>query len=472
MSTPAIEIRLLGELAIVRDGRPLELPASKRTRALLGYLAATGKPHLRSQLCDLLWEGPDDPRAALRWSLAKLRPLLDEEGARRLLADRERVALEPAGAEIDLVAARAEAGSDPAAGDLAALRRAAARFRGEFLDGLELPDCFRYHQWCAGEREASRALLSRVLQALVARLQASPGEALAYARQWVAADPLREVAHAALIRCLGAAGRVRDALDQYEACVRLLAETGARPSAETEDARRALGRPAPVVAGRVASAPATPAPAAIPLVGRGPEWAALAEMAALAASGRGRQLALVTGEPGIGKTRLLDALAEEVQRRGGRVLRGRAFEAEAVRPYGPWIDALRSLPLGEAAAGLGADLAPLLPEVAPGAAGAGDRNRLFDAVVALLRRLAQAAPPLAVIIDDLHWLDEASLALLHYAARALEGSAVLLAGAARAGELFDNPAALRLTRALAREGRHRELPLGALDADDTARLAR
>ena len=62
----ALEIRLLGELAVVRDGRVAPLPASRRTRALLGYLAATARPHLRSHLCDLLWEGPDDPRAALR----------------------------------------------------------------------------------------------------------------------------------------------------------------------------------------------------------------------------------------------------------------------------------------------------------------------------------------------------------------------------------------------------------------------
>src|SRR6185369_7883869 len=115
--------------------------------------------------CDLLWEGPDDPRAALRWSLAKLRPLVDDEGAPRLVADRERVALDAHGALIDVAAVRAEVGADPATADLATLRRAAARFHGEFLDGLELPDCFRYHQWCAAEREACRTLRGAILQA-------------------------------------------------------------------------------------------------------------------------------------------------------------------------------------------------------------------------------------------------------------------------------------------------------------------
>jgi hypothetical protein len=60
-----VQIRLLGELEVVRDGHRLPLPASKRSRALLGYLVATGRPHLRSHLCDPLWDSPDDPRAAL-----------------------------------------------------------------------------------------------------------------------------------------------------------------------------------------------------------------------------------------------------------------------------------------------------------------------------------------------------------------------------------------------------------------------
>jgi DNA-binding SARP family transcriptional activator len=468
VSDTPLEIRLLGELAVVRGGRALDLPPSKRTRALLGYLTATARPHLRSQLCDLLWEGPDDPRAALRWSLAKLRPLLDDAGGRRLAADRERVALEARGALIDVAAVRGEAGPDPASADLSTLRRAAARFRGEFLDGLELPDCFRYQQWCAAEREACRTLRGAILQALVARVP-SPEEALSHAREWVAADPLREAAHAALMRSLGAAGRVREALAQYDACVRLLAEVGARPSAGLEQARRALGRPAAGKAPAAAQPPPGPSGEA-PLVGRRDERAQLQALARAAAEGRERRLALVTGEPGIGKTRLLDALAEEVARLGGRVMRGRAFEAEAVRPYGAWIDALRSLPVAESAAGLAADLAPLLPELDPSAPAGGDRNRLFDAVVALLRRLAGERPPLAVVIDDVHWLDEASLALIHFAARALEGEKVLLAGAARPGEMFDNPPALRLSRALAREGRLREVPLSPLDADDTVRL--
>src|SRR5580704_5700443 len=79
----SLEIRLLGELELLRAGRPQALPSSRKTRALIGYLVATHRPQLRERLCDLLWDGPDDPRAGLRWSLTKIRPLLDDGASRR-----------------------------------------------------------------------------------------------------------------------------------------------------------------------------------------------------------------------------------------------------------------------------------------------------------------------------------------------------------------------------------------------------
>jgi DNA-binding SARP family transcriptional activator len=82
-------MRLLGDIEVRRgDGPALPLPPSRRTRALLGYLAATGTPQSRSALCDLLWDGPDDPRAALRWSLTKLRVVVNDETACRPIATR------------------------------------------------------------------------------------------------------------------------------------------------------------------------------------------------------------------------------------------------------------------------------------------------------------------------------------------------------------------------------------------------
>lgn len=209
MDTPGLEIHLLGELEARRAGKALPLPASKRTRALLGYLVVTGQPHSRAHLCDLLWESPDDPRAALRWSLAKLRPLLDEPDARRIVADRERVCFEPAGARVDWVLVRASLAGGVQRVSEEELRGVAAAFRGEFLEGLELPDCHRYHLWYLAEREAVRAVRVSVLAALVERLRTQPEAALPFARELLGVDPLSEAAHIKVVRILAELGRTR-----------------------------------------------------------------------------------------------------------------------------------------------------------------------------------------------------------------------------------------------------------------------
>ena len=73
-----LHISVLGELKVAHDGRSMPLPASKKTRALLGYLAVVGRPVTRANLCDMFWEGPDDPRANLRWSLHKIREITND----------------------------------------------------------------------------------------------------------------------------------------------------------------------------------------------------------------------------------------------------------------------------------------------------------------------------------------------------------------------------------------------------------
>src|ERR1700744_359351 len=86
----SLELRLLGPMTLMRAGIAIPLPASKKTRALLAYLAASDRPLRRDHLCELLWELPDDPRGALRWSLSKLRGLIGES----LIADADTVRLD------------------------------------------------------------------------------------------------------------------------------------------------------------------------------------------------------------------------------------------------------------------------------------------------------------------------------------------------------------------------------------------
>lgn len=243
MTPHRLTLRLLGEMELARDGRGLTLPASKKTRALLAYLAATGKTHRRDRLCALFWDVPDDPRGALRWSLSKLRALVDEPERPRIVAEREHVGLDAADIDIDLVAARRTL-DDPAAG-VAALATLADRFRGDFLEGLDLANCPEFAAWCAAEREEARALHRRVLAALVSRLEAQPAEALPHARRLAAVDPDNVEAHATLLRLLAAAGRLREAEDQFAASQKILAEASANSAAALAEAWRRIGRAEP-----------------------------------------------------------------------------------------------------------------------------------------------------------------------------------------------------------------------------------
>ncbi|HTD05324.1 ATP-binding protein, partial [Undibacterium sp.] len=147
-------------------------------------------------------------------------------------------------------------------------------------------------------------------------------------------------------------------------------------------------------------------------------------------------------------------------------------EAEMMRPYGIWIDALRPLTSDMPPGFALRDLEPLLPAAAAdtGQNIPGDRGRLFSASAALLKHAA-ARQPLVLILDDLQWLDEGSCALLHYLVRSVEpGMRLLLAGAARQGEIDDNPWAKGLLQSLAREHRLHICQLTPLGQSEVAVL--
>jgi DNA-binding SARP family transcriptional activator/tetratricopeptide (TPR) repeat protein len=465
--TASLEIRLLGEVEIVRGGKVAPLPASKKTRALLGYLVIEqGRPQLRSRLCELFWDGPEDPRAALRWSLTKLRPLVDDATTHRLTTDREHVAFAPCGALVDIYGLEGDRRSLSSA-PLERLLEVARAFRGELLEGLDLPQCYRYHEWCVAQREDFRRLRGEVLATLAERLKDAPEKALVHARARVAIEPLSEAAHIVVMHLLAGMGRTADALKQYETCRRILeTQLGRSASKELEVARAMLGSPhhsawtppvRPLGEGSRAR-----------LVGRIAEREAIASAVRAAAGGASRQVLMFAGEPGIGKTCLLEEVAAQASTIGGSALFGRAFEAEMICPYGPWTDALRSTPPIRFDSVRAADLAPLLPELGSVQRDI-DRNRLFDSVSKWLAHRATSGP-LVVVLDDLQWFDEASVALLHYAARALIDSRVLIACAGRAWELEANRPVRALLWNLARDKRLLRLELGPLDAAATSEL--
>ncbi|MBS3647302.1 alpha/beta fold hydrolase [Pseudaminobacter sp. 19-2017] len=175
-----IAIRVLGDFSVTRDGSEAPLPQSRKTRALLAYLAVVNKPQRRERLCELFWDVPDDPRGALRWSLSKLRPIVNADGVERLDADRNYVQLKSSGLELDYDLVRGL--SADSIGELATerLESIAAAFTGPFLADLSLPRCSAFEAWrayCANDAEVVRL---KTLRTLLDRLANEPERALAH----------------------------------------------------------------------------------------------------------------------------------------------------------------------------------------------------------------------------------------------------------------------------------------------------
>jgi DNA-binding SARP family transcriptional activator len=478
--TGMLTIRLLGEMELLRGGVRLPLPPSKKTRALLAYLLVTGRPHRRERLCSLLWEIPDDPRGALRWSLSRLRPLVDEPDRKRIIADRDTVGFDASDVGVDMFEAARIIDASPANASTSELARTLGEMRGEFLEGLDLPDYYDFRMWCVGERERARAMQIALARELLARNADRPEEALPFARILVRADPFDAGAHARFIRLLGRTGRTREAAEHREAAQRLGEEIGADGMREIDAAwaevaagaveRTRLDRP-DLPTAEATVRPHAPKPAEqgadSGLVGRHAERRTLAAALEQIVAERRQRGILLLGEPGIGKSRLLDEMVELVRRRRGTVLSGSAYEVERSRPYGPWIDALRRLPAGSVGGALAPDLAPLLPELGRAPEEEQSRDRLFGAVVEVLAARAHSAPPVLLALDDVHWLDDASGALLHYVVRLSRHRPLLVLLAAREGELADNPSAAAVIRSLRREGLVDEMSIEPLDREQT-----
>ncbi len=455
-----LELNFLGELRVVRNGDPQALPPSKKTRALLAYLALQPRPFRREHLCELLWEVPDDPRGSLRWSLSKLRRLVDEDGRPRIVADRASVAFDAGDVAIDSLALTRLARDGLADASLDTLEQAAARFRGELLEGLDLSGFGNFHAWCMAERQQVAQARSALLAALIERLTDDPERALPHARALVAESPYDEAARARLIRLLVSLRRGQEAEQQYHLGRRVLEEAGIESSGALYASFRgaASSRGGPASTSAPGGDPGRPVSG--PLVGRDAELRQLHDAFARV-SGRGRaELLLVRGEPGMGKTRLLETLKPLAAEAGALVLEASAFESEAIRPFALWIDALRRL---------GGDTEAPVFASATGSAAADNRDRLFGALRDLVTAHARERPVM-LVLDDVQWCDESSAAALHYVARMNRDAPLFGVLAGRVGELDDNAAVQQALRGLRRDGLLEELRLGGLGEDDIRAL--
>ncbi|HVM95913.1 MAG TPA: ATP-binding protein, partial [Candidatus Acidoferrales bacterium] len=225
-----------------------------------------------------------------------------------------------------------------------------------------------------------------------------------------------------------------------------------------------------------ASAPLIKRPCSSTFVGRAREIELLDHALVAARRGRG-SLFVVTGEPGIGKTRLATEFEERCDERGALAIWGRCWEAGGAPAFWPWTQIMRACfrlaPQVTGPFGLKDQLEVLLAEgphhdtsSAP-VDSEPSRFRLFDAAGRFLQAVARMQP-LVLLLDDIHTADVPSLQLLSFLARDLNASAILIIATCREAEMQRQPDRTGFFQALARDGRR--VALRGLERDEVASL--
>lgn len=476
-----LRVSILGPLGVRTDDADLDVGGAKQQLVLAALVLARGNVVSTDRLVELIWGAhpPSKPYVTLRAYISHLRRILEPEqtAGRRsgvLVTRSPGYALEIDPAAVDafefedrLGAARTLLDQRRVDEATAEVEAAMKLWRSQDLADSPL-DSF------GAERD--RLLELRQHASILwfdCRLASGHhAESIPDLRVLVEADPLRERPRAQLMLALYRAGRSAEALEVYQTGYRASVEaTGLDPAPSLKELEARILRNDPDLDW---VAPGADSPAAA-VVGRSIEARELLD--ALAAPNG--ELVLVTGEAGIGKSHLLDFLAERAGAAAMTVAWGVGHPGHRSLTLAPWRAILSGL-LAEIDDDLlralgrrrGAELAHLLPEITERIGieptPTGDESSLHDAVADLLRRL-MARTPLVLCCDDVHWYDAASIRLLSYVARTLKGRAGLVAVAWRDGD-FETPDTADAVADLVTVAGRRRLALNGLDDDAIAEL--
>lgn len=224
--TQRFSIRMLGPLSVTRGGANLELPQSRKVRALLAYLVLAQEPVSRSKLCDLLWDGPNDPRGELRWCLSKLRHVLNEPENKRILTSNDAVAISLDDCSVDTFELTSAAASGFGEQDIETLADLTATGWGEFLEDVQIDRNHRFYNWLAAQRRRFQAMQIELLEQLVTRLPPDDGRAIAALEKWIDLSPFDLRAHQALLAALMSRGRIQAGEEHLAATSRLFQSEG------------------------------------------------------------------------------------------------------------------------------------------------------------------------------------------------------------------------------------------------------
>ena len=501
--TSGVAVFLLGTVEARRSSGPIPLPGLKM-QALLALLALSAPdPVSDDRLIDEIW-GDDrlsNPSNSLHSQIAILRRAIGRETVVRAGLGYS-LAVDPDDVDATrfsrLIHRSRELARD---GDLRSASQGYHTAIG-LVRGSPLHDLIDY----PFGREAATRLEELLLEAHEGRAEAElalgrHAELVVPLTELVRQHPLRERFHGQLIRALYRCGRQADALRAYStARTTLIEELGLEPGPELRDLERAVLAHDPALAAPVGAAPAVHAPAERParpapehadaratgptLVGRRTELASLQSDLDDVIAGHGR-VALLAGEPGIGKSRLAEEVAARATTRGAAVAWGRCHRGRGAPAFWPWSQVVQALitqfsaetmiiALGRGAA----DIGQLVPDVRdlvsdleapPPLPPDAERFRLCDALTRSIRALT-ADRPIVIVLEDLHWADASTLEMLSFLADAIVDAPVLIVATYRDVGARTSASLTETLADLARQPAVRRLDIHGLDVDDVPAL--
>ncbi|GAB1817633.1 BTAD domain-containing putative transcriptional regulator [Herbidospora sp. RD11066] len=476
-SQGTLTVQVLGPLRVWRDGVEIDTGPRQQTYLLALLLMRAGRPVSSSELLDLVWDDnlPTSATNIVQKYVGALRRLLEPDLPARapgsyLHRRGGGYQFDDGGVTLDLaefrrlLALARTATADHRFADAAdAYEDALAQWRGSAGDGLALTAA-------ASPLFASvnRELLDACVEAAHATVPHGHAKRILQPLRlaaWIA--PIDETVQATLMTTLAALGLQPEALSVYETVrTRLADELGLDPGPALREAHRDVLRRNEPHQERGTRRPSRRRTDRI--VGRQEELALLRQA-------RGR-IVIVEGPPGVGKTRLLAEVTDEAAANGALTLWGRCLDREGAPAMWPWVQVVEALiaalPEGDRAHWT-AVLGDLLPTPAgeadvPPRPDAGAKFRLFGNVAALLGAVA-ALRPVVVVVDDLHWADQATLALFARLAESLPDRSVLM-GTLRGHAPAPSSDVRRMLAAVARQDHHRRLVLGPLGPAEVAEL--